>query len=390
MSRVFVIAGEESGDALGAPLMAALKRTENGKALQFIGIGGQNMAAQGLNSLFPMTELSVMGLAEVLPRIPKLLGRIRQTADAIVRDRPDVVITIDAPDFCFRVARRVKAAAPDIPIVHMVAPTVWAWRPGRAAKVARFLDHMLCLLPFEPSYFEREGLAATFIGHPVVQSEISGDAPDVFRTRHGIPADAPLLAVLPGSRRGEVSRLLGVFSETVARVAEDIDGLHAVVVTLGSVAETVRAAAKDWPIPAVVVDSHADGGSEKRAAFGASTAALAASGTVSVELATAGCPHVIAYRVHPLTAMIARRLVRVEYASLVNLIAGRAVIPEFIQDSCEANTLSQALVPLLRGDNAESQRTAFEDALTAMGRGGPPPADRAAAVIETYLSAAAP
>jgi lipid-A-disaccharide synthase len=384
VSRIFVIAGESSGDALGGAIMRALR--EHDPDIAFDGVGGPDMTAAGLTSRFPMTELAVMGLTEVLPKLPGLLRRIRETADAVVAARPDAVLTIDAPDFCFRVAKRVKARAPDIPVIHMVAPTVWAWRPGRAAKVARFLDHMLCLLPFEPPYFEREGLAATFVGHPIVQQPAPPDLPEAFRVRHGIPADAPLLAVLPGSRTGEVARHLPVFGETVARLAQAHPGLHAVTATVGHVAETVRDAASSWAAPVTVIDAQANDGGDKRAAFAAATAALAASGTVSVELAAAGCAGVVAYRVHPLTAAIARRLIRVEHASLINLIAGRAVVPEFIQQDCTADNLTAAVSALLGDADARAeQRAAFDTALAAMGRGGPAPAERAAAVVGRYL-----
>ncbi|MDA0998848.1 MAG: lipid-A-disaccharide synthase, partial [Proteobacteria bacterium] len=219
MSRpllVYLIAGEPSGDALGAKLMTAL-RAETGGGVEFAGVGGAMMTAEGLTTLFPMSDLTVMGIAEVLPNILTILSRIRQTAADVAARRADVVVTIDAPDFCFRVAKRLKGKG--IPLVHYVAPSVWAWRPGRARKIAALVDHVLCLLPFEPPYFQRVGLTATFVGHSILESGAGSGDGTGFRSRHGIPPSAPLLAVLPGSRGSEITRLLTAFGEIVAVLA---------------------------------------------------------------------------------------------------------------------------------------------------------------------------
>ena len=296
---VFLVAGEPSGDELGARLMAAI---EQRRRVRFAGVGGPLMEARGLSSLFPMAELSVMGLAEVVPHLPKLIRRLSQTAAAVRQCRPAVLLTIDSPGFNFRLAKRLKGAG--VPIVHYVAPSVWAWRPGRARAVAGYLDHLMALLPFEPPYFEAEGLATTFVGHPVLEDGLDGIVErgdgEGFRRRHRIPPGATVLCVLPGSRRSETGRLLPVFARTLGLLKEQFADLYAVVPTVDTVADEVTAAAAGWPVPAVVIAA----ASEKAAAFAAADVALAASGTVALELAVAGVPAVIAYRVHPLTGWL--------------------------------------------------------------------------------------
>ncbi|MSP88413.1 MAG: lipid-A-disaccharide synthase [Alphaproteobacteria bacterium] len=383
-TRIFVVAGEPSGDAIGGAIMTALNRIGGG--IVFSGIGGPAMTAQGLASLFPMNELAVMGLAELIPHIPRLLRRIDQTVNAVLAERPDAVVTIDAPGFGFRVARRLKGAG--IPLVHVVAPSVWAWKPGRAAKIARFLDRLLVLLPFEPPYFTRHGLATDFIGHPAVEAP-PGDGV-AFRERHGIPADAPLLCVLPGSRAGEVGRLLQPFADAVGILARERAGLRVVVPTVpGVVAARVRA--QVWPVPAIVVE----GAEAKRDAFAASTAALAASGTVALELALAGVPAVVAYRVNPLTHQIVKRLVRVAHVNLVNLILDRPVVPELLQGECRADLLARAVGRLF--DDPAARTAQIEAGMTVgdrLGRaemraGGPTPSERAAKILLDLVAARA-
>ncbi|HEY9080712.1 lipid-A-disaccharide synthase [Magnetovibrio sp.] len=373
---VFLIAGENSGDALGASLMKALKLKTDGH-IRFAGVGGPEMTAQGLTSLFPMQDLAVMGVFEVLPRLALLLRRMTQTTDEIERLAPDAVVSIDAPDFCFRVIKKLKSRRVDSPVIHYVAPTVWAWRPSRAAKVAKFLDHLMCLLPFEPPYFHREGLDATFVGHPVVTQTFTPAMGGEFRDRHNIAVDTPVLCVLPGSRSGEVSRLLAVFGETVERLQAQFPALTVIIPTVDHVAETVRATVAAWNTPTVVV-----GANEKRAAFCASDAALAASGTVSLELAMAGLPHVIGYRVNALTAFVGKMLIKTPYVNLINICLGREVVPEFIQENCTPDNLAREVARLLDDEGArEVQRAQAADALTQLGRGGPPPGERAADVV---------
>jgi lipid-A-disaccharide synthase len=375
------MAGEPSGDAIGARLMSALKRETNG-AVRFAGIGGERMIAEGLQSDFPMTELSIIGLAEVLPRAPRILRRVRETA-ARVRDlEPDAVVSIDATGFCFRVEKRLKAAHAGVPLIHYVAPMVWAWRPWKAKLIAGFLDHLMVLLPFEPPYFEREGLATTFVGHPVIEERVDKADGPAFRARHGIPADAPLLAILPGSRHGEVKRLMPIFAETLGLLARRFPGLRAVVATVETVAHEVEAAASGWAVPTTVVR----GPDEKLAAFVAANAALAASGTVSLELALARCPMVIGYRVSPLTVALLRiyfgRHRQVNHASIVNILLDRALIPEFLQDDCRADRLADAVARLLSDPAARAaQIEGAAPALAALGTGGEAPSRVAARTV---------
>lgn len=371
---VYLIAGEPSGDVLGGRLIAGLKALA-GDDITISGVGGPNMTAQGLQSLFSMQELSVMGIVEVVPKIPALLSRIKQTTADIIENKPDVVVTIDAPDFCFRVAKRL--AGHDIPIVHYVAPSVWAWRPGRAKKVAALVDHVMCLLPFEPPYFTREGMDATFVGHSILESRADGGDGQAFRARHNVPQDAPVLCVLPGSRHGEVSRLMGVFGETLRYVSNDVDGLHIVIPTIASVADHVRTESTDWPNTLVV-----EGDSEKYDAFAAADASLAASGTVSLELALAGVPTVIAYRMAPVSAYIARKFVKLDYVSIINLILKREAMPELLLEDCTVEKLTPAVTALLSSDEAQAaQKSAFKDALTQLRAEDSKPSDAAAQVV---------
>jgi lipid-A-disaccharide synthase len=371
---VYLIAGEPSGDVLGGRLITGLKALA-GDNIAISGVGGPNMTAEGLQSLFPMQELSVMGIVEVVPKIPTLLARIKQTTADIIDKKPDVVVTIDAPDFCFRVAKRL--AGHDIPIVHYVAPSVWAWRPGRAKKVAALVDHVMCLLPFEPPYFTREGVDATFVGHSILESGADGGDGQAFRARHNIPQDAALLCVLPGSRHGEVSRLMGVFGETLRNVSAKIDGLHIVIPTIASVANHVRTESTDWPNTLVV-----EGDTEKYDSFAAADASLAASGTVSLELALAGVPTIIAYRMARVSAYIARKFVKLDYVSIINLILKREAMPELLLEDCTVEKLTPAVSELLRSEEAQSrQKAAFKDALTQLRAEDSKPSDAAAQVV---------
>jgi lipid-A-disaccharide synthase len=375
---IFLMAGESSGDAIGARLMSALERETNG-GVRFAGIGGERMTAEGLTSDFPLEELSVMGLAEVLPRAPRILRRIRETTARIEALRPAAVVSIDASGFCGRVEKRLKRRGAGMPLIRYVAPMVWAWRPWKAKEAARFLDHIMTLLPFEPPYFEKEGLPATFVGHPVIEEGAEKGDGARFRARHGIPAGAPLLALLPGSRRGEVARLLPRFAETVERLKSEWPDLHIVIATVGTVAEKVAQRTSSWPVPVVIVRS----ANEKYDAFAAADAALAASGTISLELALARCPMVIAYRINFITAAIVRvLLMRVRYATLVNIMLNRPVIPEYLQFACRPERLTDAVGRLLRDPDARrAQIEAVAPALHALGMDGAPPSVRAARTV---------
>jgi lipid-A-disaccharide synthase len=390
-SRLFLAAGEPSGDLLGGALLTALQ-AETGGAVEVQGVGGPAMAAAGLNSLFPQEDLAVMGLVEVLPRLPTVLRRLRQTTEACLAMRPDALITIDSPSFGLRVARRVRAADPAIRTVHYVAPSVWAWRPGRAKRMAGLVDQVLALLPFEPPYFTRHGIACDFVGHPALAAPPAGrEAASALRASLGIGADAPVLLALPGSRMGEVRRHADLFGAVIARLAKRHAALAVVIPTVAGVADAVKAAASGWPAAVHVLDprgaDHAATVTRKRAAFAMANAALAASGTVTLELAAAGVPMVSVYRVNPLTAALVRRIVTVRTANLVNLVAGEPVAPEFLQEFAEPAAVADALEPLLRGGPARAaQLAAFGAVADRLGRTGPDPATRAARAILAGLS----
>ncbi|MGB0747770.1 MAG: lipid-A-disaccharide synthase [Magnetospiraceae bacterium] len=372
--RFYVVAGEPSGDLLGGRLAQALRRQTGGRAV-FYGVGGTTMTQQGLRSIFPMTELSVMGIAEVLPHIPKLLRRIRQVAGDVLRRRPSALVTIDAPDFSFRVAKRLKGQG--IPLIHYVAPTVWAWKAYRAKKVAAFLDRILAVFPFEPPYFEREGLPCSFVGHSVVESGLDTGDREGCRASLKLAPDQTLICLLPGSRSGEVSRLLPVFKDTVVALAQERP-LAVVLPTVPHLSESLRAETATWPLPVTVTDDP----KLKADLFAAADVALAASGTVALELAMAGLPNVIAYKVSPLTAWIGRRLIKTPYANLVNILLSKLVIQERIQEACTAEILSDDLRRLLEDPDARAaQVTGMAQALEMIGKGGRSPADRAAAAV---------
>ena len=365
---IYLIAGEPSGDILGARLMAALKQETVGK-VEFAGVGGPEMETEGLRSLFPMSDLAVMGVAEVLPRLPNLIRRINKTVIDVESRSPNALVTIDSPDFSFRVARRLKGKG--ISLIHYVAPSVWAWRPGRAKKIAGFLDHLLTLLPFEPPYFEKEGLSSTFVGHPVIEGPAMCADAKAFRQRHGIGDEETVVVALPGSRSGEVSRHLPIFEQTFLQLGQICGDFRVVTITTGNVADAVRAATSGWKLPVLVIDDI----SEKYDAMAAGDVALAASGTVALELAAVGTPGVITYRVNPLTAWLGKILIRVRYANLVNLILDREAVPERIQESCRADILSAELGNLLNSPEAVARQ--LDDcqkalkALSGDGEGGP-------------------
>src|SRR6266852_719717 len=281
---IYIIAGEPSGDALGGRLMAAL-RERSPNPLRFAGIGGEHMAEHGIDSLVPLHELAIMGVAEVLPRARRILRRVAETVADIQRLRPAAVVTIDSSGFTWRVAQRLRRQGERLPLIHYVAPMVWAWRGGRARRMARWYDHLLVLLPFEPPYFTRVGLACTYVGHPVVESGADHGDGAAFRQRHGVPPGVPLLTVLPGSRRGEVARLLAPFAGAVAELARRHSDLRVVVPTTATVVETVSEAVLGWPAPTIVLR----GEREKYDAFAASDAALAASGTAALEAQVSQC-----------------------------------------------------------------------------------------------------
>lgn len=386
--KVFVIAGEPSGDQLGGALMAGLRQLH--PDIGFQGIGGPVMAGQGLSSRFSMDELSIMGLAEVLPRYFHLKRRIRETAQAIVEATPDVVITIDSPDFCLRVLAQARAARPKLRTVHYVAPSVWAWRPGRAARMAPLVDHVLALLPFEPPYMQAAGMSCDFVGHPVAaQPQATPAEASAFRAAHAIAADAPLLLVLPGSRRGEIDRLGPRFGAALRQVLPQHPGARLVVPSVAAQAERMRALIAGWPGAPILLDGAQSSPAEKRAAFRAADAALAASGTVSLELAAAEVPMLIAYDFNPLTRALMKRLARVDTVTLVNLVSQTRAIPECILNDCQPERIAPALQQVL-GDPAHraAQRAAMALTMERLGRGGEAPGLRAARSVLSFLERA--
>ena len=381
--RVYLIAGEASGDKLGAALMAGLK-TLAGK-VEFHGVGGALMAEEGLESLFPMQELSVMGIAEVLPKYRALMRRIEDVAADVLRLRPDVLVTIDSPDFCLRVARRVKAESA-IRIVHYVAPSVWAWRSGRAAKMAKSVDQVLALLPFEPPYMEAVGMHCDFVGHPVVAEPVpSDDQVAAFRDEFGL-ADAPLVLVLPGSRKAEVGRLAPVFGEALRPVLATHPEIRVVVPAASGVADAVLTATARWPGNPVVLDPRGmpapKAEARKRTAFAAADVALAASGTVSLELAAVATPMVIAYDMNWLSWQVMSRMVKLETVTLVNLVSKSMAVPEFLGPNCRPGPIASALNALLdRQDMREAQLDAMQATMAALGKGTEAPGLRAARAV---------
>ncbi len=372
--KLFLIAGEASGDALGAALMAGLKSLV--PDLAFDGIGGAKMAAAGLTSGFPMEELSVMGLAEVLPKYRHLKRRIAETAAAVTSTAPDALITIDSPDFCLRVAKAARAANPHLKTIHYVAPTVWAWRPGRAAKMAPVIDHVLALFPFEPPYMTAAGMTCDFVGHPVVSEALATpDAAAAFRETQMIGPDQPLVLCLPGSRRGEVARLLPRFGEALTILRDREPGLRVVIPAVPGVAPLVRDLARRWPsAPLVVADPD-----EKRAAFAAADLALAASGTVSLDLAANRVPMVIGYDMNWLSRLLIGRMLKVDTVTLVNLVSETRAVPELLGPDCRAPALARVLGHVLDSEEAQAEQVAAMDVtMDRLGRGGLPPGLRAA------------
>ncbi|WP_170413061.1 lipid-A-disaccharide synthase [Ruegeria atlantica] len=382
--RVFVVAGEPSGDRLGGALMEGLRSLI--PEVEFQGVGGPLMQAQGLDSLFPMSELSVMGLVEVLPKFFHLKRRIAETAQAVLESNPDVLITIDSPDFSLRVAKLVKAQS-TIRTVHYVAPSVWAWRPGRADKMAKVIDHVLALLPFEPPYMQRAGMECDFVGHPVVSEPVATQQDiQAFRDAHDL-GQAPIVLALPGSRRGEVDRLASVFGQALSLFLKQRPDARVVVPAVAHMVDAVAEHVRDWPGSPVVVDPRDlpsdQAQAQKRAAFAAADLALAASGTVSLELAAQAAPMVIAYNLNWLTTLIAKRMVDLDTVTLVNLVSDTRAVPECLLDDCEPEKIAAALVDV--ATNPDAQRSAMDVTMERLGRGGEAPGLRAARAVLNRL-----
>ena len=379
--KLYLVAAEESGDALGADLARALAARHGGAALTLEGVGGRAMAAAGIASPFAIDDLAIMGIAAIPRRLPMILRRIRETADAVVAARPDALVIIDSPDFTHRVARRVRRLAPSIPIVDYVSPTVWAWRPGRARAMRAYIDQVLAILPFEPAaHVKLGGPPCVYVGHPLTErnGELRPDAEEAQRRR----TDPPVVLVLPGSRRSEIRHLAGIFGAAIAQAAARAGPMELVLPTPPHLVPLVREAVAGWAVtPRLVVDP-----AEKWAAFRRARAALAASGTVTLELALSGVPTVASYRMSALEAFVAIRIVRLlarlPSVILANLVLGENVIPELMQSACTPQRLAEALVPLL-SDTPQRRRQveAFGRLDGIMAIGSAAPSAQAAAVV---------
>ena len=376
LRKIFLIATEESGDRLGANLMKVLRQRLGG-AVAFEGVGGRAMAREGLISLFPIEELSIIGLAAVVKQLPKILRLIKQTAAAVTEASPDILVIIDSPDFTLRVAKRVRAADAKIPIVDYVSPSVWAWRSGRARAMLNYVDHVLALLPFEPEAYRRlRGPPCTYVGHPLTEQLAQlRPGPAEQQRRDEAP---PVLLVLPGSRRSEIRHHMAVFGKALGRLKDAGVAFDLVLPTMPHLQEAVAQALKAWPVqPRVVI-----GETEKRAAFRIAHAALTKSGTVTLELALAGVPMVTAYRTGSAEAWVLRRAIKVNSVILANLVLSENVIPEFLQQDCTPEKLADGLREVL-GDSAlrRKQIEAFAKIDEVMSTGNQPPSARAADIV---------
>lgn len=378
MTRIFLIAGEASGDVLGARLMTALRAQQ--PDLEFSGIGGARMEEAGMVSQFPMQELAVMGLAEILPRILLLRRRLDETVAAIKVSRPDIVVTIDSPGFCLRVLKALSSTG--IKRVHYVAPQVWAWRQERVKKFPGLWEELLCLLPFEPDFFAPHGLHPLFTGHPVLESGAgSGNAARFCAAQGLTQADVPVV-LMPGSRITETTRLLPVFRDTMALLGEKTPHLRPVLAAAPVIADAVEARTRDWKTRPIIVRDVAT----RYDAFAAARAALTKSGTSTLELAMAGVPMAVTYRVNPISAAIGRRLIKVKHVAMINLLAGHALVPELLQENCTPQKLSATLQTLLTdADAATRQQHGFSTALASLQAPDGKPSMAAAAAILKLL-----
>ncbi|MDR0714813.1 MAG: lipid-A-disaccharide synthase [Bacteroidales bacterium] len=378
---IYFVVGEPSGDILASRLMKAL--TKKSPGVRFSGVGGEAMTETGFKSLFPMSELSVMGFWEVAPRLPLILKRMNETADDIAAQRPDVLVTVDSWGFVGRLLGKLEKRCPNLTKVHYVAPQVWAWKKGRAAKVARMTDHLMTLLPYEPPYFEKYGLKCTFVGHPVIENTAHINVcPVEFKARYGIPETAVLLTLLPGSRHSEVSKLAPVFGKVVRQLLPYFPGLYLLIPTVSAMADEVEAAFENTGIPHLLIH----GQQERYKAFMASDFALAASGTVSLELTACGTPHVIAYKFNRLTNILIQRLATTRFANLINILAGKFVIPEFVLANCNEKRITPVVLELMRHpEKAKAIATEASQYLQLLKPSDALPSEKAASVV---LSAA--
>jgi lipid-A-disaccharide synthase len=383
MPTITFMAGEASGDQLGGWLMEALKAKRSD--LQFTGIGGPMMEAQGLTSIFPIRDINLFGIAEILPHVFTIKKRIRQMVEFIEREQPEIVISIDSPGFVLRVLKQLRArGVAKAKFIHYVAPTVWAYRPERAKLMAERFDFLLCLLPFEPPYFDAVKLPNRFIGHEIAWWWKSRGNGAAFRTKHGIAPDAPLLAVFPGSRNGEITRLWPIFKPAIEQLHQQLPNLRVVIQVTAAMIERMRAETKNWTIQPIIIPNTED----KKDLFAAATAAIAKSGTIGLECALAGLPSIIAYRMNSISARAIRKMITIKYANLANLLADRMIIPELIQEDCTPEKISAAVLPLLTETTTrDTQRAELANIATMLGANDTAsPSEKAAAIVLSYLN----
>lgn len=375
--KIYLIAGEPSGDALGGRLMSAMKKKTDGN-IEFFGLGGENMESEGLKSIFDISELSIMGIAEVIPSIPRVLKRIKQTVDDILRIRPDVVVTIDSWSFACRVQEKLRAKKINIPQIHYVAPQVWAWKKKRAKTMHKYVDCLLTLLPYEAKYFIPHGLKTVFVGHPVIESPIAKGNKENFRKKYNISKDKKIICILPGSRHNEVATLLPIFLDSAQKLYENHPDLLFVIPTVRTVEKRVKKITADSDLPILLVES----GVDRHNAMCAAESAIAASGTVALELAIANVPHIIGYRVSALTAFIAKHLMHIKFVNLSNILLNREIVPELLQKDCNTeNIVKYTELFLQKGDFYQQQLSGFNDVRKALGFGKQTPSEKAADAI---------
>ncbi len=374
--KVYLIAGEPSGDLLGSRLMRAMRKKD--KNVEFFGVGGDTMEAEGLHSLYDISDLAVMGLTEVIPSIPKILKHIKETITDIQKVQPDVVVTIDSWSFSSRIHKALRKLKTGIPQVHYVAPQVWAWKKKRARTMYKYIDCLLTLFPYEPKYFTPYKLDARFVGHPVIESEAITASGEAFRKKFNIPESKTVITILPGSRKNEVSRLLPVFMEAAEELHQANQDFYFVLPTVKTVADMVKTELKNYELPVLVVENQQD----RYGAFRASSAAIAASGTVALELAICDIPHIIAYKVAPLTAFLAKRFLHIQFVNLSNILLGREIIPELLQERCVKGNIRSYILELLRqGDLYHRQMDGFVKVRKILGQGEQTPSQNAADII---------
>ncbi len=377
--KIFMLAGEESGDNLGSRLMRAMKERYTGE-LEFVGVGGTKMAYEGLHTIFPMQQINMMGFAEIVPHLPELIKKINSTVERILREKPDVVVTIDSPGFNFRVAKKLRQQGFKAKMVHYVAPSVWAYKPQRAKKIAKLFDHLIAILPWEPPYFEKEGLTTSFIGHPVFEDIELLDAQQkkILREKYNYQPTDKLVAIMPGSRSGEVKKLLPLLVDAANKIYMNDPDTRFILMPTEDKRDMVAKYARLIPHCITVADT-----GEKRKLLQICAAGMIKSGTVALEVAALGCPHLICYKMSPISYFLIQRMIKIQYANLVNISASKEVIRELLQEKCTAENIAKEITALLSSDVlAKGQLTDAKHELEEMGMGSViMPSDKAAEVV---------